>query len=84
MTDPPRTQRTRPATNGILRRPKQHGLRAINGKLEPRLVSDHKLGVDASEQPAIEQRAVLLALRQVDAVAAAERVEAAWRARMPA
>jgi hypothetical protein len=43
----------------------------------------HQLDIDRCEQPAIEQRAVHLALGKVDAVALAERIEAAGRARMP-
>ena len=42
-----------------------------------------QLDIDLREQPAIEQRAVLVALRQIDAVAVAERVEGVRRARMP-
>ena len=44
----------------------------------------HELDIDAGQQPAIEQRAMLLALGQIDAVALAERIETARRARMPA
>ena len=44
----------------------------------------YELDIDAGEQAAIEQRTMLLALRQIDAVALAERIEAAGRAGMAA
>ena len=61
-------------------RRQQGGLPAIDGEVEPRLVPAYELGIDAREQAAIEQGAMLLALRQIDAVALAERIQAAGRA----
>ena len=74
----------RPQLDGLFIRPQQGRLTAIHGEFEPRLMAAHQLHIDGGEQPAIEQRAVLLALGKIDAVALAERVEAARRARMPA
>jgi hypothetical protein len=62
----------------------QGGLAAIDGKLEPRLVTANELGIDARQQPAIEQSAMLVALGEVDAVALAKRIEAARCAGVPA
>src|SRR5262245_15966218 len=53
---------------------------AVDGKIEPRLMAPHELDIDRRQQPAIEQGAVLLALGQIDAIALAQRIEAAWRA----
>ena len=41
-----------------------------------------QLGIDGSKQFAVEQRAMLLAPREIDAISLAERIEAARRARM--
>ena len=40
----------------------QRRLRPVDGKIEPRLVPANQLHIDRGEQPAIEQRAMLLAL----------------------
>ena len=64
-------------------RPEQGRLGAVHREFEPRLMAAHQLDIDGGEQPAIEQRAMLLALRQIDAVALAQRIEAARRAGMP-
>ena len=77
--DPRRKRsRARPERNGMRRQ--QGGLPAIDGEVEPRLVPAYELGIDAREQAAIEQGTMLLALRQIDAVALAERIQAAGRA----
>ena len=43
-----------------------------------------QLHIDRSKQAAVEQRAVLAALGKIDAVALAQRIEAARRARVTA
>ena len=61
----------------------QRAAPAIGGKFEPRLMAADQLHIDRRKQAAIEQRAVLVALGKIDAVALAQRIEAARRAGMP-
>ena len=83
---PPKPRRERPWPRGdrFGIRPEQRPLTAVEHEFEPRLMPADQLHIDGGEQPAVEQRAVLLALGKVDAVALAQRIEAARRARVAA
>ncbi len=74
-----RGPRPRSRCTGMQQRRLRRGFRR---EFEPRLVAADELDIDRSQQPAIEQRAMLLAPGKIDAVALAQCIEAARRARM--
>jgi hypothetical protein len=78
-----RRERPWPRGDGSGVCPQHDRLPAIDREFEPRLMAADELDIDGGEKPAIQQRAVLVALRQIDAVALAQGIETARGAGMP-